>query len=172
MKIIILLLVTFAFCHQSYGQISDDENKALDKFIATQTNIEADVIKSSILDKLFDATFFDVKKIPLYSNDGSFSEMVLMKSRLGIHDVENTEILVPLIKDEIILTDETVAKQFQKAFTLLFKHDPVKNPEIIKKENQWIFVQSDWFGEKSGFIVNTDTEGNVKEIFKSGELEL
>ncbi|MBI9071637.1 MAG: hypothetical protein JEY94_08555 [Melioribacteraceae bacterium] len=172
MKTLMFLIITFAYFHQVTCQVPDNENKALDEFISKQIKIEADVIKSAALEHILDALFFNVKRIPLYKGDNSYNEMVLMKNADGIKEFENTDMLIPIIKEDIKLNNEAVAKQFQKVFTLLFKNDIVRNQEIINKDNQWIFVQGEWFGKKTGYIVKTDSNGKVQEIEKSEELKL
>ena len=66
-----LFFLLAMFCSVSaFSQLSDAEDKALDKLIASKVEVEADVLKSSAIKALFDVEFFALKRTPHYNENG------------------------------------------------------------------------------------------------------
>ncbi|OQX80564.1 MAG: hypothetical protein B6D64_02995 [Bacteroidetes bacterium 4484_276] len=156
----------------AFSQLSDAENKALDKLISSKVEIEADALKSSAINALFDAEFFTLKRTPHYNENGGYSETILMKQSGKMVEVSDAEMLVPSIKSSYKLSSETEARQLKDALALLLVSATGSENEIVQKGEQWILVCEDWFGEKKGFVVTTENGGKINKIEYSGELEL
>lgn len=169
MKCFFTLFIMFCFL-SGFAQITEKESAALDKLIESKVEIEADALKSSVLQKMFDAEFFTVKRIPLYKANGGFSEKVLMKHDGIMSEVEVAENLVPILKSDFKITDENSARDLKKALALVMP-GMGNDDKIVQKENQWILVCNQFFDDKEGFIVSTETDGKVSNIEYSSELE-
>ncbi len=169
MKWFFTLVIMFCFL-AGFAQITEKEIAALDKLIESKVEIEADALKSSVLQKIFDAEFFTVKRIPHYKANGGFSEKVLMKHDGIMSEVENAENLVPILESDFKISDENSARDLKKALALLLP-GMGNNNQIIHKENQWILVCNEFFDDKEGFIVSTENGGKVSNIEYSSKLE-
>lgn len=167
--LIVLLLLIISF--SGSAQLTKDDNVKLDEFISKNVKIEADLIRSASLLHLTEVEFFSVIRTADYKG-GSSNKYILMKYRGGMQELNSPLPLVSLIRDDYKLKKDVDAKHMQKALSLLFDNGMIGNQEIIQKENQWIFVQNDWFGDKTGFIVNISQKGKVLEIKQSEKLEL
>ena len=170
-KELVTFLISLLFSFSAFSQLSDAENKALDDLIASQIEIEVDAIRVSALKTVFDAAFFKLKTIPHYDNNGGFHETVLMKHNGKITEVMEADSLVPFIRSDFKITNQTDAAQLKEALKLLLDSASGREDEIIQKEDQWILVCDDWFGEKRGFVVITDSNKNIQSIEYSDNLE-
>lgn len=168
----LFFLLAMLFSFSAFSQLSDAENKALDELIATQVEIEADAIKATALKNVFDAAFFRLKTIPHYYNDGGYRETTLIKHNGQMHEVMEADSLVPFIRSDFKLTKQADAAQLKDALKLLLDSASGSEDEIIQKEDQWILVCDDWFGEKRGFVVDTNSTGKVEAIVYSDNLEI
>ncbi len=166
--ILLAMLLNFS----AFSQLSDAENKALDKLIADKVEIEADVLKSSVLKKMFDTEFYTIKRTPHYKANGGYFELILMKNDGKMTEVEDAAALVPLFKSDFKMKEESNARDLKMALALLLSSGSGSEDEIIHKENQWILVCEEWFGEKKGFIVSTEPDGKVSKIEYSSKLEI
>ena len=79
--------------------------------------------------------------------------------------------LVPFIRSDFKITNQTDAAQLKEALKLLLDSVSGREDEIIQKDDQWILVCDDWFGEKRGFVVITDSNKNIQSIEYSDNLE-
>jgi hypothetical protein len=162
------MLVSFsAFC-----QLSDAENKALDELIASKLEIDADALKSSVLTNTFDASFFTLKRTPHYNENGGYHESILMKQNGKMLEVSDVEQLIPFIQKDFKLKSQADASQLKEALALLLVNATGREDEIIQKGNQWILVCEEWFGDKKGFVVTTETSGKISKVEYSSKLEL
>jgi hypothetical protein len=162
------MLVSFsAFC-----QLSDAENKALDELIASKLEIDADALKSSVLTNTFDASFFTLKRTPHYNENGGYHESILMKQNGKMLEVSDVEQLIPFIQKDFKLKCQADASQLKEALALLLVNATGREDEIIQKGNQWILVCEEWFGDKKGFVVTTETSGKISKVEYSSKLEL
>lgn len=168
----LFILLAMLCSISAFSQISDAENKALDKLIASKLEIDADALKSSAINALFDAEFFTLKRTPHYNENGGYSETILMKQNGKMVEVSDEELLVPALKSSYKLTSETEAQQLKDALALLLVSASGSENEIVQKDKQWILVCEEWFGDKKGFVVTTETDGKVIKIEYSSELEL
>ena len=169
---IVPLLFSMLLSFSAFSQLSDAENKALDELIAIQVEIEADALNATVLKNTFDATFFRLKTIPHYNNNGGYRETVLMKQNGKMLEVSDAELLVPFIRSDFKLTSMKDAAQLKDALKLLLDSAAGREDEISQKGNQWILVCQEWFGKKQGFVVSTDSKGKVLAMKYSGELEI
>lgn len=71
MKHLFFLLAMF-LSFSAYSQLSEIENRALDKLISSKVEIEANALKAGVVQSVFDAAFFKVKTIPHYNNNGGY----------------------------------------------------------------------------------------------------
>ncbi len=165
-------LIPMLFSFSAFSQLSDAENKALDELIANQVEIEVDAIKATAVKNVFDAAFFRLKTIPHYDNNGGFHETVLMKHNAKILEVMEADSLVPFIRSDFKLTKQADAAQLKDALKLLLDSATGSEDEIVQKGNQWILVCDEWFGEKRGFVVATNSTGKVEAIEYSDKLEI
>lgn len=168
----LFFLIGILLSFSAFSQLSDAENKALDKLIASKVEIDADVLKSSVIKKVFDGKFYTLKRTPHYDQNGGYSEMVLMKQNGKMIEVDDAKLLVPQIKNSFKLTNETEARQLKDALALLLESGAGSENEIVQKDKQWILVCAEWFGDKNGFVVTTENGGKVSKIEYSSELEL
>ena len=166
------LLFSMLFSFSAFSQLSDTENKALDKLISSQVEIEADAIKATALKNVFDAAFFKLKTIPHFNNNGGFHETVLMKQNGEMHEVTEADSLVPYIRGDFRLTKQADAEQLKDALKLLLDSASGREDEIVQKDQQWILVCDEWFGDKRGFVVATNSTGKVEAIEYSDKLEM
>ena len=169
MKYFFTLFIVLCFL-EGFAQITEKENAALDKLIESKVEIEADALTSSVLQKMFDAEFFILKRTPLYKSNGGFSELVMMKHDGKMSEVEEAENLVPILKSDYKIADESNARDMKKALTLLLP-GMGNNDKIIRNENQWILVCNEFFDDKEGFVVTTENDGKVSNIEYSSNLE-
>jgi hypothetical protein len=165
-------LISLLFSFSAFSQLSDAENNALDDLIASQLEIEVDAIKATAVKNVFDAAFFRLKTIPHYNNNGGFHETVLMKLNGRIVEVMEADSLVPFIRSDFKLTRQADAAQLKDALKLLLDSASGREDEIIQKEDQWILVCEEWFGDKKGFVVTTEDGGKVIKIEYSSKLEI
>ena len=155
----------------AFSQLSDAENKALDKLISSKVEIEADALKSSAIKAIFDTEFFTLKRTPHYNENGGYSETILLKQSGKMVEVSDAEMLVPAIKISYKLSSKTEAQQLKDALALLLVSATGSENEIVQKDNQWILVCEEWFGDKKGFVVTTENSGKISKIEYSSELE-
>ncbi len=165
--VLLFLIVSYS----GSAQLTKNDNAKLDEFISKNVKVEADLIRSASLLHLTEAEFFSVNRTANYKG-GPSNEYILIKHKGVMQELNSPLFLVSLIRDDYKLKKDVDAKHMQKALSLLFDNGMIGNQEIIQKENQWIFVQNDWFGDKSGFIVNISHKGKVLEIKQSEKLEL
>ncbi|MDA3866765.1 MAG: hypothetical protein PF489_08470 [Salinivirgaceae bacterium] len=169
-KLFFLLAI---FCSVSaYSQLRDAENKALDELITSKVEIEADAVKSGVLKKTFDASFFKLKRTPHYNENGGYHESILMKQNGKMLEVSDVEQLIPFIKKDFTVKSQADASQLKDALKLLLDSATGSEDEIVQKGNQWILVCEEWFGDKKGFVVTTEAGGKVSKIEYSSKLEL
>lgn len=169
-QVFILLAMLLSF--SAFSQLSDAENKALDKLIASKVEIDADVLKSSAIKALFDAEFFTLKRTPHYNENGGYHESILMKQNGKMHEVTDAAQLTPFIRNDFKLKSQADASQLKDALKLLLDSASGSEDGIVQKEGQWILVCEEWFGDKKGFIVTTEKGGTVSKIEYSSKLEL
>lgn len=168
----LFLVLGMLFSFSAFCQLSEAEHNAIDKLIDSQVEIEAHALKSRVVESIFDAAFFKVRTIPHYNNNGGFSEIVLVKQAGKMLEVTNAEILLPLIKADFRLNSQAKASQLKEALSLILNNSTDTEDEIVQKENQWILVCEEWFGEKNGFVVDTDSNGKVIAINYISDLEI
>lgn len=168
----LIVLIGILFSFSAYCQLSEKENKALDELIATQVEIEADVLKSSVLKTLFDAEFFKLKRTPHYNENGGYSETILMKQNGKMLEISEVELLVPVLKSSFKLSSEAEAQLLKSALRLLLESGNGNEDEIVQKGSQWILVTEEWFGDKNGYVVSTENGGTVSKIEYKSKLEL
>jgi hypothetical protein len=166
------LLFSMLFSFSAFSQLSNAENKALDELIANQVEIETDAIKATAVKNVFDAAFFRLKTIPHYNNNGGFHETVLIKHNGKILEVMEADSLVPFIRSDFKLTKQADAAQLKDALKLLLDSASGREDEIVQKDQQWILVCEEWFGDKKGFVVTTEDGGKVIKIEYSSKLEI
>jgi len=171
MKQLIFLLAMLCSI-SAFSQLSDAENKALDELIAGKVEIDADALKSSAINALFDVEFFTLKRTPHFDENGGYTETILMKQNGKMVEVNDAEMLVPAIKSSYKLSSETEAQQLKDALKLLLDSATGSEDEIVQKGEQWILVCEEWFGDKQGFVVTTENGGKISKIEYSSELEL
>jgi hypothetical protein len=167
-----IFLISMLFSFSAFSQLSDAENKALDKLIASKLEIEADAIKATALKNVFDAAFFKLKTIPHFNNNGGFHETVLMKQNGKMLEVMESGSLVPFIRSDFKLTCQADAAQLKDALKLILDSATGSEDEIVQKDQQWILVCDEWFGDKRGFVVATNSNGKVESIEYSDKLEI
>lgn len=168
----LFFLLALLFSFSAFCQLSDAENKALDKLIASKVEIEADVLKSKAIKSVFDAEFFTLKRTPHYDKNGGYRTTVVMKQNDKMLEVDDAELLIPQIKSSFKLTNETEARQLKAALSLLLESASGREGEIVQKGDQWVLVCEEWFGDKQGFVVSTENGGKVSKIEYSSKLEL
>lgn len=169
---IIIFLIALHIGFSASCQLSEKENEALDKLIAEQVDIEADAVKSTAVKQTFSAEFFTAKRTPHYKNNGGFSETVLVKMDGKICEVDNAEMLVPLINSSFTLSSTAQAETLRNALNLLLNQVGANGNEIVQKNTQWIIVTEEWFGDKNGYVVNTEANGKITEIKYESKLKL
>ena len=171
MKQLFFLLAMF-LSFSAYSQLSETENKALDELIASKVEIEANALKAGVVKNTFDAAFFKVKTIPHYNNNGGYREIVLVKKDGKMLEIMDAETLVPFIRSEFRLNSQAEASQLKDALNLLLDSATGSEDEIVQKGNQWILVCEEWFGEKNGFVVETDSNGKITTMNYVSDLEI
>lgn len=168
----LLFFLAMLFSFSAFGQLTDTEDKALDKLIASQVEIEADAINTKVLKNTFDATFYKVKITKHFNNNGGFNEIVLMKQNGKMLEVTEAESLVPFIKADFKLNSMAEASQLKEALKLILDSAYGRENEISQKGNQWILVCEEWFGDRKGFVVTTENGGKISKIEYSNKLEI
>lgn len=168
----LFFLLAMLLSFSAYSQLSETENRALDELIASKVEIEADALKSRVVESIFDAAFFKVRTISHYNNNGGFSEIVLVKQDGKMLEVTDAETLLSFINADFRLDNQATASQLKDALILLLNRSTDTSEEIVQKENQWILVCEEWFGEKNGFVVDTDSNGKITTMNYVSDLEI
>lgn len=87
-------------------------------------------------------------------------------------EIMNAETLVPFIRSDFRLNSQVEATQLKDALNLLLDSATGSEDEIVQKGNQWILVCEEWFGEKNGFVVDTDASGKITTMNYVNDLEI
>ncbi len=171
MKRLYLLLLAFFCLMVLHAQLSDTENEKLNELISNQVKLEADAITSSAINKVFDARFIKVKRTPLYKTSGAYTDAVFVKNGDELSEVNDANSLVPSLMKAFIVNDEQHAKQLQAALTAILGDGNEREQALLPTDNGWLLVQSEWFGEKRGYIVTVDDKARVQTITYSDNLK-
>ncbi len=113
-----------------------------------------------------------MRTIPHYNNNGGFSEIVLVNQDGKMVEVTDAETLLSFINADFRLDNQATASQLKDALILLLNRSTDTAEEIVQKENQWILVCEEWFGEKNGFVVDTDSNGKITTMNYVSDLEI
>lgn len=75
-------------------------------------------------------------------------------------------VLTSMIKDDFRLNNETDAKTFEAALDVLYAADRFdkRKHDIIKRENDWVFVRGTFFESLKVLIVTTDENGKIDRM--------
>jgi hypothetical protein len=170
MKRTILYLIVLLFPLSLLAQQIDEQSKKLiDEFIRSQMTSETKPIDAALTSKVFNGNFFLTELSGPYYPDKTQGRRPYDNFIFNIYQNKVTEFMVsmnnllPLVKKEFKLKDETNAVLFEKALYAFYPvRDDVKKSHL-KKANQWIFLAKDDYGNRA-FVVTTDPSGSVKNI--------
>jgi hypothetical protein len=167
----LFLLIAVLISFSAFSQLSDEENNALNKLIKEQIEIEADALKSAAVEKVFNANFFKITRTPHYNSNGGFSQMILMKHNGKMQEVVEANMLLPVLKSNFKISDNSEARDLKEALTILLAMTS-RTDEIVQKDTQWILVCEERFGEKNGFVITTNNNGKVLDIEYASDIQL
>ena len=151
-----------------------DDTKAVEKEVLNRIKITPKKIESLALQKVFSATFYQVKIAIKQGGGTSTSTMSLALNQGKFVDLETNgtnqkmPVLLSVVKKDFKLKSESDAKVFQEALDKVY---PIrgfgsdKDVKAIKKTDAgWTFIRGKFFKNLSGFIIKTDAAGSIKAI--------
>jgi hypothetical protein len=83
-------------------------------------------------------------------------------------------VLLRVVRDDFILSDQASAKQFEAALDVLYPiqvFGEKEHKEIRQDGTKWIFVRGKFFNDLKGFIVSTGADGKLTKIDHSLEIK-
>lgn len=150
-------------------QIDEQSRKLIDEYIKSQMTAETKPIDAALTAKVFNGSFFMTDLMGPYYPDKAQGRRPYDNFIFNINQNKVSEFLVelnnliPLIKKEYKLKDESSAILFEKALYAFYPvRDDVKKSHM-KKGSQWIFLARDEYGNRA-IVVTTDAAGTVKNI--------
>jgi hypothetical protein len=156
----------------SHAQLSDKEYAELDQLIGNQIQYEVDPVRSSSIKQLYDGEFFKVKRIQAFNSNGSYSEALFIKANGELTELTDASVLAKYMNKAFVIKTEQDAKLLQSSITQLLDDGNGGTQSLIKKDDTWLLIQSEWFGEKRGYVVTLDTAGKIQTICYSDNLTL
>lgn len=169
-KILFLLLLTSLGTYAQDG-LSEKEISNINTLINSSIQIDADAIKSNDLNKILDASFYNVAVTYSHLGIELISEMMIAKHNNVFAKFYGTNQLLPFIKSSYKITSNEKASDFEKVLDVLYPTFFDSNKEVYQKDNQWFFIRDKSFGEKEGVVATVDDNGKIIEIENKGGIE-
>jgi hypothetical protein len=153
--------------------VSDDDLAGIKAMLSSEISFEKQKIQSDVLPQIFDASFYTIIFTEQETSGGSRSQEFIAYAANGAYaELKEKEDLIFLIKEDFVI-NEANALLFQEALDVLYPLDyfDKKAKTNYKKDNKWIFVRSDSFGEKKGFVLFMNGSGKITGLKADTEIE-
>ncbi len=159
--------------------VAQGDRQSIEELFRSKFTTEKSRLNPEIMSLVFDARFYkiDLVTTEIDSSDGYVSTMTstdsfLAMSRDDVFSVlKNNQELTEVISDDFLLNEQS-APRFQDALDELFPlgHFAKKHQAFYQKDNQWIFVRDESFGEKVGIAVLVAADGKIESIEPEGTI--
>jgi len=172
-KIIITLMALFLFSTFLQAQeLTQKEISGIDAYINKKISFDRKRVESTILPKVFEAVFYDVKINYHFTDGKSFKTIMLVKGKSGIVEIEECSstggmpALQSIIKKDFKIKSDADSLLFEEALDVLYPLGGFdkKKKERYKIGNDWYFIRGTFFSNKKGFIVSVNEKGNITKI--------
>lgn len=168
---LILTVCILSILRANAQEIPENAAFQMDQFIQSKTSVEKTRIDSDTLEKIFDASFYEVTPVH-HQGNGSVScggYIVVMKDG-ELHELETLDenkplpFLFSLLKKGVTIKNEREARCFESALDCICPVFWEEEKEHRKIDEKWIFVRSESFGYKEGFVVTLDQNSAIVQI--------
>jgi len=152
--------------------VTADEIVAIDKLMESRYTVGGKGLDDEEMNLIFSAKFFNLE-ITTQQGEYSYSSPYLAYSFNGEYKVlENKAGLLSLMNKDYTINERS-AVQFQNVLDVLFPlgHFEKDDKDNFRKENQWMFIRDESFGEKSGIVVDFDENGKVTKIEEQSNIQ-
>ena len=143
--------------------VSAGDMAGIKAMLSSDISFEKQKIQSDALAQVFDAKFYSIVFTEQETAESSRSQTFIAYAANDTYtELKEKEDLIFFIKKDFVL-NEVNALIFQEALDVLYPPDffDKKKKTNYKKGNQWIFVRSESFGEKKGFVLFMNGSGKI-----------
>jgi hypothetical protein len=152
--------------------VSAEDMTGIEALMSSEISFEKEKIQSDVLQQVFNAVFYTIVFTEQETAESSRTQTFIAYFANGVYaELKEKEDIIFLIKKDFVLNEEN-AIIFQDALDVLYPLDyfDKKAKMNYKKDNQWIFVRSESFGEKKGFVLFMN--GSSKIIGLKADVEI
>ena len=153
--------------------VSEDDLVGIKAMLSSEISFEKQKVQSDVLPQIFDAQFYTIVFTEQETSESNRSQEFIAYDANGTYaELKEKEDLIFLIKEDFVI-NEANALLFQDALDVLYPLDyfDKKAKANYKKDNKWIFVRSDSFGEKKGFVLFLNGSGKIIGLRADTEIE-
>ena len=152
--------------------VSAEDMTGIEALMSGEISFEKEKIQSDVLQQVFNAVFYTIVFTEQETAESSRTQTFIAYFANGVYaELKEKEDIIFLIKKDFVLNEEN-AIIFQDALDVLYPLDyfDKKVKTNYKKDNQWVFVRSESFGEKKGFVLFIN--GSSKIIGLKADVEI
>lgn len=163
----------------SIPEISEQDNKNIFKYVKQKIEYRYELEEgvSEFFSKISGAKFYKVKFILIqnhdtdrYSESVSESDLITYEGEIAsASKITDTELFIKSTSKVFKLKTDADAQLFQNLLNEIEANDV--GVRFYKKDDLWIFVRSESFGEENGYIVKTNNNGTLQQMSHSGFTE-
>ncbi len=176
MKNLISPCILLLFCASISAQTIDPSSqKLIEDFVKNRVEFQLEDIDQTAISKVFSGKFYKINFFFVETGSGANScgsDNYINVSGSAISLIEPVHmdlecpVLMSLIRQDFLLTDENSAKLFENALNVLYPEDEneMQNIKHLKKGSQWIFLRGKFFDDHTAFIATTTPDGKIIRI--------
>lgn len=152
--------------------VTADEIVAIDKLLENRYTVSGKALSHEEMSLIFSAKFFNLE-VSTQQDEYTYSSPYLAYSFNGEYKVlQDKAGLLPLINKDYTINEKS-AVQFENVLDVLFPlgHFEKDDKENFRRDNQWMFVRDESFGEKDGIVVDFDENGKITKIEEKSNIQ-